>query len=78
MNGRVKYNTKDKNKSIAIYNNYLIIFGNGSNSIQIENNALTSKANWSNPHGSYGDNLNLTESKNYSIVEMEVYLVKFL
>ena len=78
LNSRAKYNTKDKNKSIAIYNNFLIIFGNGNNSIQIENNALASKTNWSNPHGSYGDNLNLTESMHYSIVEMEVYLVKFL
>ena len=56
----------------------LIVFFTKNNSIQIENNALASKTNWSNPHGSYGDNLNLIESMHYSIVEMEVYLVKFL
>ena len=77
LNSKKKYNTKDVNESICIYPSYLIIFGNGSNTIQIEDNALKSKNHWSNPFGSYGDNLNLTENKNFSLVEMEVFLVKF-
>ena len=53
---------------------YCIIFGNGiNNSLQIENNILTNKKHWSNHHGSYGDNLNLTEEKSFSISEFEVF-----
>ena len=43
LNSRAKYNSKDNNNSIAIYKNFLIIFGNGNNSIQIDSKALTSK-----------------------------------
>ena len=52
---------------------HCIIFGNGGNSLQIENNILTNSKHWSNPKGSYGDNLNLTEDKYYSISELEVF-----
>ena len=78
LNKREKFNTKDKNKSIGIDRRYLIIFGNGKNSIQIKDNALNSNEHWSNPNGSYGANLNLTENKNFSIVEMEVFKVEFI
>ena len=76
LNNREKYKTKDKNESIRINPSFLIIFGNGSNSIQIEDNALKSENHWSNPCGSYGDNLKLTENTEFSIVEMEVFQVK--
>ena len=78
LNKREKYKTKDKKISISIDTNYLIIFGNGSNSIQIADNALKTNRHWSNPNGSYGDNLDLTEDKNFSIVEMEVFQVIFI
>jgi hypothetical protein len=75
LNKREKYKTQDESRSILISSKHLIIFGNGSNSIQIENNALTSKDHWSNPKGSYGYDLNLTEDKYFSIVEIEVFQV---
>ena len=78
LNKREKYNTKDVNNSLLFDTNYLIIFGNGSNSIQINNNALKSNQHWSNPNGSYGDDLNLTENRYFSIVEMEVFHVVFI
>ena len=76
LDKREKYKTKDENRAIINSPNFLIIFGNGSNTIQIENNALKSKNHWSNPNGSYGSNLNLTEDNNFSLVEIEVFLVK--
>ena len=76
LNKREKYRTQDESRSILISPKHLIIFGNGSNSIQIENNALTSKDHCSNPKVSYGYDLNLTEDKYFSIVEIEVFEVK--
>ena len=76
LNKREKYKTQDESRSILISPKHLIIFGNGSNSIQIENNALSSKNHWSNPKGSYGYDLNLTEEKYFSIVEIEVFQIK--
>ena len=78
LNKKEKYHTKDRDKSIYIHSDYLIIFGNGSNSIQIKNNALKVSDNWSNPNGSYGINLYLVENKNFSIKEMEVFKVKLI
>ena len=75
LNKREKYKTQDESRSILNSPKHLIIFGNGYNSIQIENNALTSKDHWSNPKGSYGHDLNLTEDKYFSIVEIEVFQV---
>ena len=75
LNQKKKFNTQDKNRAINIVKNYITIFGNGSNSIQIENNILISKRHWSNPNGSYGSNLNLTENKYFSLVEFEVFFV---
>ena len=78
LNKKEKFFSKDGNNSIYIHPDYLIIFGDGSNSIQIENNAFQANNHWSNPKGSYGINLNLTENKYFSIVEMEVFQVKFI
>lgn len=75
LNQRKKNMTKDVEHSIYRDNYHLIIFGNGNNSIQINNNALKNKKHWSNPKGSYGDII-LTENKEFSIVEMEVFQVK--
>ena len=75
LNQKKKFNAQDKNRAINIVKNYITIFGNGSNSIQIENNILISKRHWSNPNGSYGSNLNLTENKYFSLVEFEVFFV---
>ena len=55
-------------KAIKKTSNYCIIFGNGRNSLQIENNILTNSKHWSNPNGSYGDNLNLTENKYFQLM----------
>ena len=76
LNSKAKYLTKDSNSSVIIRDSYLIIFGNGRNSIQIEDKALSSRKHWSNPKGSYGDDLHLTEDKYFSVVEMEVFHVK--
>ena len=76
LNSKAKHITKDLNESICVYPSYLIIFGNGRNSIQIEDKALSSRKHWSNPKGSYGDDLHLTEDKYFSVVEMEVFHVK--
>lgn len=78
LNKKEKFFSKDGNNSIYIDPDFLIIFGNGSNSIQIKNKALKVNDHWSNPKGSYGINLNLTENKNFSIVEMELFHVKFI
>ena len=64
-----------KKEAISKTDRYCIIFGDGSNSLQIENNILKSCKHWSNPNGSYGSNLNLTEDKNFSIVEFAVFHV---
>ena len=76
LNQRKKFTSTTK-KALKKSSGYCIIFGNDSNSLQIENNILTSREHWSNPKGSYGNNLNLTEDKNFSIVEFEVFHVKF-
>ena len=75
LNQKKKFNTQDKDRAIRILKGNITIFGNGSNSIQIENNILISKRHWSNPNGSYGSNLNLTENKYFSLVEFEVFFV---
>ena len=77
LNQKKKYYSTLKN---AIYKSYgyCIIFGGGSNSLQIENNILTNNKHWSNPNGSYGNNLNLTENKYFSINELEVFHVKYI
>ena len=77
LNQKKKFVSNDKEKAIKLVNGYCIIFGNGSNSLQIENKILTSKEHWSNPNGSYGSNLNLTESNNFSIIELEVFHINF-
>ena len=64
-----------KKEAISKTDRYCIIFGDGSNSLQIENNILKSCKHWSNPNGSYGSNLNLTENKYFSIVEFEAFHV---
>ena len=76
MNQKKRFFSKDQNKTRKNEKNYCIIFGNGKNSLQIENNILRSKNHWSNPNGSYGDNLNLTEDKYFSIIELEVFNIK--
>jgi hypothetical protein len=76
LNQRKKNMTKEVEHSIYKDNYHLIIFGNGNNSIQINNNILKNKKHWNNPKGSYGDII-LTENKEFSIVEMEVFQVKF-
>ena len=73
LNQKKRFFSKDKGHVINKTGGYFIIFGNGSNSLQITNNILTSKKHWSNPNGSYGDNLNLTEDKNFAISEFEVF-----
>ena len=78
LNRKKKFVTQDKKVSICLRPGYLIVFGNGSNSIQIENNALKSEGHWSNPSGSYGSNLNLTENKNFSIQEFEIFQVIYI
>jgi hypothetical protein len=76
LNQRKKNMTKEPEHSIYKDNYHIIIFGNGNNSIQINNNILKNKKHWNNPKGSYGD-ITLTENKEFSIVEMEVFQVKF-
>ena len=76
VNHKKRFFSKDKNKNISKSLDYCIIFGNGSNSLQITNNILTSTEHWSNPNGSYGKNLNLTEGKDFSIKELEVFHIE--
>ena len=47
----------------------------GGHAIEIYDNFLTNKSHWSNPNSSYGDNLNLTENKYFTINELEVFLI---
>ena len=77
LNQKKKFVPNDKNKVIDLHKGYCIIFGNGSNSLQIENKILTSNNHWSNPNGSYGNNLNLTENKRFSIIELEVFHINY-
>jgi len=77
LNQKKKFAPKDNSRSIGFIRGYCIIFGNGSNSLQIENDILTSKKHWSNPNGSYGNNLNLTENQEFSISELEVFHINF-
>ena len=76
LNQKKRFFSKDKNVSIRKYGNYCVIFGNGCNSLQIENNILSYSKHWSNPNGSYGNNLNLTEDKYFSIIEFEVFHIR--
>ena len=75
LNQKKRFFSKDKNYSMQKSQRFCVIFGNGSNSLQIENNILTSKNHWSNPNGCNGDNLNLTEDKRFSIIELEVFYI---
>ena len=77
LNHKKKFYSKDKDRAISKTKVYCIIFGNGSNSLQITNNILTNRNHWSNPNGSYGDNLNLTENQSFSITEFEVFQIKY-
>ena len=77
LNQKKRFFSKDKNVTIRKDGNYCVIFGNGSNSLQIENNILSYSRHWSNPKGSYGENLNLAEDKYFSIIELEVFHIKF-
>ena len=77
LNQKKKFNSIDKEKAIYSTQNHCIIFGNGSNTLQIENNILKNKRHWSNPNGSYGQDLNLTEDRYFSIIELEVFHVNF-
>ena len=72
LNQKKRFFSKDKYITRSNRPDYFIIFGNGKNSLQIKDNILSSK-HWSNPNGSYGDNLNLTEDKDFFIVEFEVF-----
>ena len=76
LNQKRKFNTNNNNK-VGLFCDYGPIFGNGSNSLQIEDNILSNKNHWSNPNGSYGKNLNLTEGNHFSIIELEVFLVNY-
>ena len=76
LNQKRKFNIYNNNK-VGLNRNYGPIFGNGSNSLQIEDNILSNKNHWSNPNGSYGKNLNLTEGNRFSIIELEVFLVNY-
>ena len=76
LNQKRKFNTYNNNE-VGLNCYYGPIFGNGSNSIQIEDNILSNKEHWSNPNGSYGKNLNLTEGNHFSIIELEVFLVNY-
>ncbi len=77
LNQKKKFISLDQNRSIQKETGYFIIFGNGNNSLQIVDRILTSKNHWSNPNGSYGKNLNLTEGKNFSIIELEIFHVDY-
>ena len=77
LNQKKKFISLAQNYSIQKESGYCIIFGNGSNSLQIEDKILTSQEHWSNPKGSYGDNLNLTEDKHFSIIELEIFHVNY-
>ncbi len=77
LNQKKKFISLDQNRSIQKESGYCIIFGNGSNSLQIEDSILTSKSHWSNPNGSYGNNLNLTEGQDFSIIELEIFHVDY-
>ena len=72
LNQKKRFFSKDQYSTRSNRPDYFIIFGNGKNSLQIKDNILSSK-HWSNPNGSYGDNLNLTEDKDFFIVEFEVF-----
>ena len=77
LNQKKKFHTLDKYNAIRKVKGYCAIFGNGSNSLQIDNNILSSSSHWSNPNSSYGDNLNLTENQEFSIVEFEVFSINY-
>lgn len=77
LNQKKKFISLDQNLSIRKSSGYYIIFGNGSNSLQIEDRILSNNNHWSNPNGSYGNNLNLTEDKKFSIVELEIFHVDY-
>ena len=77
LNQKAKFESLNDENYIYIDWKYLIIFGDGRNSIQINDNALKSNKHWSNSNGSYGNNLNLTESEHFSLVELEVFQVYF-
>ena len=77
LNQKKKFISLDQNRSIRKYSNYCIIFGNGNNSLQIVDRILSNNNHWSNPNGSYGDNLNLTEGQNFSIIELEIFHVDY-
>ena len=76
INQKKRFFSQDKNYSIRKNSSCAIIFGNGDNSLQIMDNILTSGEHWSNPNGSYGENLKLTESDNFSIKELEVFHIE--
>ena len=77
LNQKKKFHTMDKYNAIRKVEGYCTIFGNGSNSLQIENNILSCSTHWSNPNSSYGDNLNLTENQEFSVVEFEVFCINY-
>ena len=77
LNQKKKFISNDENKSIELYPNYCIMFGNGYSALAIGNNILKSNYHWSNPNSSYGSNLNLTEDNFFSIIEFEVFYVSF-
>ena len=77
LNQKKKFISLDQNSSIQKETGYFIIFGNGNNSLQIVDRILTNNNHWSNPNGSYGDNLNLTEGQNFTIIELEIFHVDY-
>ena len=76
LNQKKKFDSKNKKASISNQINYGPIFGDGSYAIDIKDNILSTKNHWSNPKNSYGENLELTENKYFSLVELEVFLVE--
>ena len=55
---------------------YCVIFNNSANNIQIGKDILSYK-HWNNPKGTYRDNINLIEIKDFLIKEFEVFHVSY-
>lgn len=72
-----KKNFKTTNPKYFLHN-YIYegpIFWADNYAIEISNNILLNQKHYSNPINSYWTNLNLTESKYFSFIELEIFLV---
>ena len=76
LNQRKYFKTKSKN-SIVYIKECGPIFGENFKAIEIKDNILTNQKHWSNPINSYGNNLKLTENNNFSLNELEAFLVQY-